>query len=467
MAPEGKLKAYVFGSALQKKRLMGAHQVEMAKPWRREVYITASSFPHSVLKHELAHVFASAFGDRFFGVAVRWVWLGGVVPWPAFSPGLIEGVAVAADWRGQRLTPHQRVRAMMELGWDPPLKAVMGLSFFSSAAVRSYSVAGSFCRFLIARYGEAKFRRLFQSGGDFRGVYGQSLDALGARWKAFVREVPLSQEQKELAKRSLNRRSVFSRVCVHKVASMRRRAAKLSAAEAAELYGEICRLDPFDSGHLYRKMVYESYAKKWDDAWTTAGWIFANKATSKAVKALTYRWLGNVEWRRGHHSKARRLFKNALTLPVGRGVRRDLLARLQALENSELEPTLRSILLFGEYFAAHKLKAALLRRPDWALGHYLKGSLAARRERFDEAAKALRKALSLELPHPLFVLEARQRLGRALYLAGDHGRALQEFSKLDEPRYPQAIRLMARDWMERCLWAMKNLERLKHELVVH
>lgn len=91
VAPEGKLKAYVFGSSLQKKRLMGAHQVEMAKPWRREVYITASSFPHSVLRHELAHVFASAFGDRFFGVAVRWVWLGGVLPWPAFSPGLIEG----------------------------------------------------------------------------------------------------------------------------------------------------------------------------------------------------------------------------------------------------------------------------------------------------------------------------------------------------------------------------------------
>ena len=67
-----RIRSYVFESAKQKQRLMGAGRTLIAKPWRNEIYVQRMRFPHRVLKHELAHLFAGQFGDRVFGVSVRW-----------------------------------------------------------------------------------------------------------------------------------------------------------------------------------------------------------------------------------------------------------------------------------------------------------------------------------------------------------------------------------------------------------
>ena len=49
---DGRLTAFVFHDADQKRRLMGAANTSIAKPWRREVYIQLSGYPHPVLGHE-------------------------------------------------------------------------------------------------------------------------------------------------------------------------------------------------------------------------------------------------------------------------------------------------------------------------------------------------------------------------------------------------------------------------------
>ena len=95
-APDGKITSFYFADREQKGRWFGARDVEMAKPWRREIYLEHRGFPHGSLRHEIAHAVASAFGDPIFGVAAR-----RVAGLPVFvSPGLIEGFAVAADWPG-------------------------------------------------------------------------------------------------------------------------------------------------------------------------------------------------------------------------------------------------------------------------------------------------------------------------------------------------------------------------------
>ena len=70
--------AFFFRDAADKKRLMGAGDTYIAKPWRREVYLQVAAYPHPVLGHELAHVIAGAFGQGPFHVAGP---LGGL--WPA------------------------------------------------------------------------------------------------------------------------------------------------------------------------------------------------------------------------------------------------------------------------------------------------------------------------------------------------------------------------------------------------
>src|SRR3954470_14078488 len=63
VAPAGKLGSYYFADRAQKAHWFGAYAVEMAKPWRREIYLDHRGFPHPSLRHEIAHAVASAFGD--------------------------------------------------------------------------------------------------------------------------------------------------------------------------------------------------------------------------------------------------------------------------------------------------------------------------------------------------------------------------------------------------------------------
>ena len=93
-----------FPSAEVKKALVGAGGTLYAKPWTREIFVQTTRFPARVLRHEMAHVFAGTFGDRFFGMSLAWRWHG-PLPLPALSGGLIEGVAEAASGRIPTRTP--------------------------------------------------------------------------------------------------------------------------------------------------------------------------------------------------------------------------------------------------------------------------------------------------------------------------------------------------------------------------
>ena len=145
-----------FPSAEMKKALVGAGNTLYAKPWTREIFVQGDRFPSPHLRHEMAHVFAGAFGDPLFGIA-----------WPRFSfagrcrsrrlaMGLVEGVAEAADASnpdGRRHHPrrgggHDRRRAGAPVGrrWSAP-------GFHTQAGARAYTIAGSFTTYLLATYG--------------------------------------------------------------------------------------------------------------------------------------------------------------------------------------------------------------------------------------------------------------------------------------------------------------------------
>src|SRR5436190_18897053 len=196
---------------------MGARDVEMAKPWRREIYLDHRGFPHGSLRHEIAHVVASAFGDPIFGVAAkRFAGL------PVFvSPGLIEGFAVAADWPGgyDRLTPHESVRAMQQLGVQPTIRELLSLQFLTVSSARSYMTAGSFLRFLLDTYGAPSLRRLYESGGDFEGTYGKSIATLESEWRKMIATIALPPDVVEGNRERFRAGSVFARPCPHAIAA--------------------------------------------------------------------------------------------------------------------------------------------------------------------------------------------------------------------------------------------------------
>ncbi|MGH7329955.1 MAG: hypothetical protein ACREJX_16540, partial [Polyangiaceae bacterium] len=134
-----RITAFFFRDAGDKKRLMGAADVYIAKPWRHEVYLQVEGYPHPVLGHEIAHVVAGSFGRGPFRIAGE---LGGL--WP--NPGLIEGTAVATAPEEGELTDATWARAMLDLGILPPMRELFSVDFLGRSGAQSYTAAGSFIR---------------------------------------------------------------------------------------------------------------------------------------------------------------------------------------------------------------------------------------------------------------------------------------------------------------------------------
>ena len=464
-SPQGRITIYLFGSALQKKRILGAHQVEMAKPWRKEIYITDLGFPHPVIKHELAHVFAGSFGDPVFAVSFRWTWWMGLVPIPNFNPGLIEGAAVAADWPPSNLNPDEKVRALGELGWKVPLSSVMGYSFFANSAVRSYSVAGSFCRFLVKRYGAEKFRRLYRSGGAFQSVYHKSLTELEREWQEHIARVPLPRDKLALAKRMLQRRSIFASPCVHKVAALEQKAASLPPAKAREIHQLVCSLDPADPGHLWALLADQVALDLLPEAMGAGLAILKHPNTTRPSKARLFLVLGDLLWKKQRLDLARAFYQQAQRFASRPDQTRAILVRLDALRDPKVRPTVRKLLLEGDKTAIGNFSLLLRRKPSWAIGYYLLGSWMLFNDRPTQAAFALRHALKGPLPTGPLRWEAALRLGRARFALGRYESAANLFERLSRSPIPKWIQRLAADWAERCDWMAKQGGRIEVKIL--
>ena len=57
-------------------------------------------------------------------------------------------------------TIHQEAAAMIAACRAPPLESVVGAGFSAQSGARAYTIAGSFCRFLLETRGAAAMQRL-------------------------------------------------------------------------------------------------------------------------------------------------------------------------------------------------------------------------------------------------------------------------------------------------------------------
>ncbi len=213
VAPPGPLGLFLYPDADSKRTWMGAERVDMAKPWLRQVHMVMPEYGASVLTHELAHVYASAFGPQPFGVPLRH----GVLP----DAVLIEGVAVAAEWPVRAgLDPHQWARAMRQLGLAPDLRELLSpVGFFGQSSDRAYTLAGSWLRWLAETRGMAVVRRLYATA-DVQAATGQPFDTLAKDWGSFVddpRLHPLTADDLERAKARFERPGLFQQPCALEV----------------------------------------------------------------------------------------------------------------------------------------------------------------------------------------------------------------------------------------------------------
>jgi hypothetical protein len=200
---------FLFRDAAEKRRLTGAGQRLVTKPWRGEVYLQPRGYPDDWLGHELTHVVAAALGRGPLRVAGAW---GGLVP----DLGLIEGLAVAVWPPDEDLTPAEWSHAMLEAGRLPPLSRVFTLRFLDLPTVTSYTVAGAFVGWVRDRWGMTAVRRWY-GGEPLPAIAGRPLAELERAWHADLRQLALPAAARAVAEARFDRPSVFRRRCRHLV----------------------------------------------------------------------------------------------------------------------------------------------------------------------------------------------------------------------------------------------------------
>jgi hypothetical protein len=254
----GPLREFVFRDANEKRRLMGAAETSIAKPWRREVYVQMASFPHPILGHEVAHVVAGSFGHGPFRIAGS---LGGLLP----DPGLIEGTAVATSPDDDELTDGQWARAMLDLGILPPMRSLFSLGFLGQNASKSYTAAGAFVEWVIERWG-APVVRGWYGGQSLEALTGKTWTELEGDFRTYLTTLSMPAEASAYAKARFERPSVWARHCPHVVDALDRRADQCRDERrldrALSLYGDAMSRDPhdwharFESGRI-RMLFYD------------------------------------------------------------------------------------------------------------------------------------------------------------------------------------------------------------------
>ena len=456
VAPSGKLRSYYFASSDQKARWMGARDVEMAKPWRREIYLDHRAFPHTALRHEIAHAVASAFGDPIFGVAARR--MQGVPT--LISPGLVEGLAVALDWPGgyERLTPHEAVRAMQAMGFTPTIGELLSLAFLTVSSARSYTTAGSFLKFLLDRYGAASLRVLYGNGGDFERAYGKSMHALEDEWRAMISAISLPADEIEATRERFRHGSVFARPCPHANAARRERAAAAAVRGdrrgAIALMRAVCNDAPDEPRYRLELGDFLSLGDGLERVEGVALWtMLANsESTTSTLRAEAFERLARVAAAKGDYARTTELVGRARLLPVDANARRQLEAEWFALQHrGPAGAALRGYFFVpvGAFDAPAWALLATLAEPDLGIAHYLMGLQKTSAGEWQAAAEALDLGLARGLPSTEFVRNGARKLALVAYRAGDTARVERAIGLLRGASMTETDRLLAEDWAQR------------------
>ena len=410
----GPVTAYLFESGEQKRQLMGASRVYIAKPWRREVYLQASGFPHPVLGHELAHVVVGDFAEGPFLVAGSF---GGWLP----NPGLIEGIAVAAAPREDSdLTLQQWALTLRELDLLPPLTRIFQLGFLGENSSKAYALAGAFVEWFRDQHGVAALKRWYGGATIEEVSGGKSLTQLDEQWRKSLDDVSISPAAKLVAEARFDRPALFGRRCPHEVdASFRRAQGDLSRGDLEGARSSCAQVLELDSSHLGARTLLANIALGEGDTSQAEARLEAiarDERLNDALKARALEFLGDIALATDRPLEAWRRYEYVRDLVVYEHQLRTLDVKLDTadpLPRRAIVALLIGDLTEGQEWiiAASELGRWANERPEDGLPEYLLGRNLWGRGRLKDAALHLDLALSKDLSLPRVRSEAlRNRL---------------------------------------------------------
>jgi len=338
----------------------------------------------------------------------------------------------------------------------PDIVDIAGFGFWYAPPAKSYTLMGSFSRYLIDTYGMDKFKTVYRTGNF--SLYGKSLPELEADWKKFLAGLPAPAGIDELAKSRFGAPAIFTATCPRRVAALKAEGFRYYAEDnfrkARETFDEALRYDGQDPV-LLNGLAYSSYYEgDYDETVKIAG---QTGALTQVDRAAIENLRGNALWQKGDTEEAAGIFRRlrADTLPPD--LEREIDVKLSAVgEGGTPGESVK------EFFATRdralqtvSLSESVLNTPDYAPPYYLQGRLLYNMGEYERAVPYLSMAEYLGLPSDELTRENLRILGTSLFASGRYDESDIIWSRLASDGDPES-RAYARDFMERTGWVRKS-----------
>lgn len=407
------IQSWVFSDYSQKRKLLGAGRTQYTKPWQPAIYINGPSVPHPTLKHELVHAYASAFGAPPFDVsASHWIFI---------NPGLTEGIAVAVDWPSGRFTPHTWSAALRRIGRAPSIADLFDpMGFWRASAGRSYTVAGSFVRYLLDTYGPEKLRRAY-AAGTLDGFYPHDTSTLIKNWEKFLDGLQLPRAVVDMARLRFSKDSIFDRTCAHEIAGLRSEAARLFSnknfEQARKITERILHYIPSDTSAMESLMEIDLQEHKTARAMTLAEQLISRNDLPSTGKIRLLSRMGDFMRRMGKLGKASDLQGQVLSAHLGDSSDRTAVVKLLAMQRHDHAGVVLDMLEKGQVsdLSLLDLRDLTIEEPQWAEAWYLLGRQLFNRRKYHRAIAYFWRAGELGLHHPSLAAENLRLLAASHY----------------------------------------------------
>jgi hypothetical protein len=449
-APNRKIKVYLYNDLDMKKRLMGAGSTLIAKPWQFAIHLNQVSIGDDVVLHELSHIFATEFADQPFYISMN-----GVIP----QMPLIEGVAEAATWDGQRLNHHQWSAAITQLNFAPPMKELLSPEqFYLHNGQLAYTLCGSFIRFYSEKKGIQHLESFYRRGSIDGGEAG--LDEAIQAWESMLSQITLSPQAQLYAKEFFNRPAIFRKICAHELANLRRKAQKLHGKklwrDALEQWNEILKYQPLDTMANQKKMEIYFQINDLSALTQDAHRILANELATTAIKRKSQEWLLDLS----EISDADMLiqdYQKLLAETFERSDLRRIAIKLELVKKPELRQHILGFLL-GIYEVDQilsSMKKLVDEHQNWGTIHYLYARVLLMKNLPKEAFVSFETALRLGLSHPSLIFEAELKRAQLLFNEREYVRSAGLYEMLSQRKdlqIEEGERHLLKQWQERALF---------------
>jgi tetratricopeptide (TPR) repeat protein len=438
----GKVASYVYPDGDTKQRMIGTKMTNIAKPWRREIHIEKSSL-ESTLKHELVHVLAGEFGLPIIKIH--------------YHAGIVEGLATAVGTDfGNRTLDEYAAAAKKFAVISDPRSLINPVGFALKAPGVSYVLMGSFCKYLIDRYGIVLFRSLY-GGKSPSVVYGKSFDGLIGEWQRYLDRFDVPESWRPHVEFYFKRPSIFARECARQAAKHNERGySKLAAHDPADA------MEDFSAG-LRTSWNSESYAGLMRSAYDAGRYdTVVELMNSPAIDSLHRTGLlnlnllyGDALWHRDDFDGAKAAYQQILALDLSEPLDEAAAVRIESIEDPGLRLPLR------EYFMGSRNDSSSLqllddirRRSRNPFVAHLEGGLCLRMRMFDKSIELL-DPVAGKLSSPILNARSERMIGEAEFRLKNFEQARAHFW--------QALNFIANassaqridDWIDRCGWYEK------------